>query len=58
MVDSLVQIKKRESASPENLENLIDFRISGEKRASLHDHLGENAADGPHVDSSRIMTRP
>ena len=40
---------------PENLEDLVDFRVSREKRDTLHRHFGKDAADRPHVDGCGIM---
>jgi len=39
----------------EDLKNLIDLRVAREERF-LGAHLGKDAADGPHVDSGRILT--
>ncbi len=40
---------------PEDLEDLIDFGVAREERPPST-HLGENAADRPHVDASRILS--
>jgi hypothetical protein len=39
----------------EDFEDLIDFRITREERLAS-DHLGKNAANGPHIDTSRVLT--
>ena len=38
----------------ENLENLINLAIAREQRFPRR-HLGENAADGPHVDAGAVL---
>jgi hypothetical protein len=38
----------------EDLEDLVDLRVAREKRLASS-HLGEDAADGPHVDTSRVL---
>lgn len=35
---------------PEDLEDLVDFRITGEQRMSAHDHFGEDTTNRPHID--------
>lgn len=42
--------------SPEDPEDLINLGITGEERLA-HDHLGKDAADRPHVDARRVVTR-
>lgn len=41
---------------PEDLEYLVDFRVTGEERIAPHNHLCKNAPHGPHVDSGRVLT--
>lgn len=44
------------SHSPEDPEDLINLRVTGEERLT-HDHLGKDAADRPHVNARRVVTR-
>ncbi len=37
---------------PENLEDLIDFRVTRKEWLSLTSHLGKDGSDRPHIDSS------
>ena len=39
----------------EDLEDLVDFGVAWEERLA-GGHLGEDAANGPHVDTSRVLT--
>lgn len=42
---------------PEDLEDLVDLRVTGEQwLAGVH--LGKYSADGPHIDTSRILAAP
>jgi hypothetical protein len=38
----------------EHAEQLVDFAVAGEKGAAV-DHLGEDAAHGPHVDGGGVV---
>jgi hypothetical protein len=40
--------------SLEDLEDLVDLGVAGEQRLA-RGHLGEYAADGPHVDAGRVL---
>jgi hypothetical protein len=42
---------------PKYLEYLVDLGITREQRCAFTDHLRKDAANGPHVDSCRIVTR-
>jgi hypothetical protein len=39
----------------ENLEDLVDLRVTREERLASS-HFGKDAANGPHVDTSRVLT--
>jgi len=39
----------------EDLEDFVDLGVTGEERLAGR-HLGEDAADGPHVDTSGVLT--
>lgn len=39
---------------PEDLKDLVNLRVSREQRLACA-HLGEDAADRPHVDTSRVL---
>ena len=41
---------------PEDAEELVDLRVTREERA-LGNHLGEDAASAPNVDSDRVLLR-
>ena len=41
--------------TPEDLENLVNLRITREEWGSLHDHLSHNATNGPHVDRRGVV---
>lgn len=43
--------------APEDLEDLVDLRVTWEERVAAEDHLCEDAPDGPHVDRSRVVSR-
>lgn len=40
---------------PEDLENLVDFRVAWEERLAGA-HLGEDAAYRPHIDAGGVLT--
>lgn len=42
--------------SPEDAEDLVNLRVTGEQRLA-HGHLGKDTANGPHVNGRRVMTR-
>jgi hypothetical protein len=42
------------SEDAEDLEDLVDLRVTREERLASS-HLGEDATDGPHVDTSRVL---
>lgn len=42
--------------SPEDTEDLVDLRVTGEQRAT-HRHLGKDTAYAPHVDGRAVVTR-
>ena len=44
------------NVKPENLEELIDFRVAVKERTASG-HLGENAANAPDVDGARVARR-
>ena len=46
----------RRSESAENDLQLVHVRFSGKVGRPEH-QLGEDAPDGPHIDSSRVVTR-
>lgn len=39
---------------PEDLEDLVDFRVTGEQGLSRA-HFSKYAADGPHIDTGRVL---
>ena len=39
---------------PEDLEDLINLRVAGEKRLACA-HLGEDASNRPHIYTSRVL---
>ena len=39
---------------PENLENLINFRVTGEERLARA-HFGENSTNRPHINTGRVL---
>jgi hypothetical protein len=45
----------RKANIPEDLENLINLRITREQRL-FHGHFRENTSNTPHVDSGRVMS--
>ena len=63
--EAALEIRERLDARPvslggsaqdaEDLEDLIDLGIAWEERLAGR-HLGEDAADRPHVDASRVLT--
>jgi hypothetical protein len=44
----------RSSEDAEDLEDFVDFRVAREQRLACG-HLGEDAADGPHVDACAVL---
>lgn len=42
---------------PEDLEDLVNFRITREQRRALHRHLRKDAPDRPHINPRRVVTR-
>ena len=44
----------RSSKDAEDLEDLVDLRVTREERLA-GSHLGEDTADGPHVDTSGVL---
>jgi hypothetical protein len=44
--------------APEDLEDLVDLRVTGEERVALERHLGEDAPDRPHIDCCRVVPAP
>jgi hypothetical protein len=44
----------RSAENAEDLEDLVDLGVTWEQRLA-GGHLGENAANGPHVDTSRVL---
>jgi hypothetical protein len=44
--------------APEDLEDLVDLRVTREERVALERHLGEDAPDRPHIDCCRIVPAP
>ena len=48
-----MRIKRKDI--PEDLEDLINFRVAGEERLASA-HFSEDAPDGPHVDAGRVLT--
>jgi hypothetical protein len=46
---------EKDGHAPENLEDLVDLRVSGEERVSPHRHLSEDRSHGPHVNGGRVM---
>ena len=43
--------------SPEDLEDLVNFRIARKEWSPLEGHLRKNASNRPHINASRIMAR-
>ena len=50
------ELDMSQKSSPKDPEDLVDLRVTWEERLA-HNELGEDAADGPHIDSSRVVTR-
>lgn len=44
----------RSAEDAEDLEDLVDFGVTGEERLA-RGHLGEDAANGPHVDAGGVL---
>jgi hypothetical protein len=47
-------VKMEEAYAPEDLEDFVNLRVAREQRLPRA-HLGENAADGPHVHTRRVL---
>jgi hypothetical protein len=47
-------IKKKDDHVPEDLEDLVDLRVTGEQGLAGA-HLGEDGADGPHIDTGGVL---
>jgi hypothetical protein len=51
------QLPREKEDLPEDLEDLVDLLVTGEQwLAGVH--LGKDSADGPHIDTSRILAAP
>lgn len=48
---------RKEIDLPEDLENLVNFRVAWEEWDAAHDHLRKDAPDRPHVNSGGVVAR-
>lgn len=53
--DARPLVLARRAEDAEDLEDLVDFAVAWEERL-LGGHLGEDAADGPHVDAGGVLS--
>jgi hypothetical protein len=47
-------LKNKDEYSPEDLEDLVNFRVTG-KQGLASAHFGEDGAYGPHIDTGGIL---